>query len=80
MRLEKLQGPLGGTEEDDFDLGGGQSPRARGKRSSEEIRMRKHDPIEAALRRLHDQVVAEPLPDDFLELLDRIDRKRSEGE
>ncbi|MFM5915171.1 MAG: NepR family anti-sigma factor [Chakrabartia godavariana] len=33
------------------------------------------DPIGAALRRLHDEVVAEPLPDDFLRLLGEIERK-----
>lgn len=33
------------------------------------------DPVGAALRRLHDEVVAEPLPDDFLRLLGEIERK-----
>jgi hypothetical protein len=33
------------------------------------------DPVGAALRRLHDEVVAEPLPDDFLRLLGDIERK-----
>ena len=33
------------------------------------------DPVRAALRRLHDEVVAEPLPDDFLRLLSEIEQK-----
>ncbi len=31
------------------------------------------DPIEAALRQLHDDVAAEGIPDDFMRLLDRLD-------
>ena len=33
------------------------------------------DPVGAALRRLHDEVVAEAIPDDFLRLLGEIERK-----
>ncbi len=33
------------------------------------------DPIGKALRRLHDEVVAEPIPDEFLRLLGEIERK-----
>jgi Anti-sigma factor NepR len=33
------------------------------------------DPIAAALKRMHDAVVDEELPDDFLKLLDEIDSK-----
>mgnify|MGYP006877668332 FL=1 len=33
------------------------------------------DPIGKALRRLHDEVVAEPLPEEFLRLLGEIERK-----
>lgn len=33
------------------------------------------DPIAAALKRMHDAVVNEELPDDFLRLLDEIDTK-----
>lgn len=33
------------------------------------------DPIGAALRRLHDEVSAEPLPEEFLKLIAEIDRK-----
>lgn len=31
------------------------------------------DPISAALRELHDSVAAEGIPDDFLQLLDKLD-------
>lgn len=34
------------------------------------------DPIASALRRLHDDVVSEPIPDDFMSLLASIDKKR----
>lgn len=33
------------------------------------------DPISHALKRLHDEVASEPLPDEFLQLLSEIDRK-----
>lgn len=36
------------------------------------------DPIAAALKRLHEDVVSEPIPDDFLRLLANIDDKRDE--
>ncbi|MGH6787171.1 MAG: NepR family anti-sigma factor [Novosphingobium sp.] len=68
------------ADENNSDIGGGSSRRAPGKRSDDETAMRRPDPIAAALRRLHDEVVAEPLPADFLEMLDRIDEKRSDGE
>jgi Anti-sigma factor NepR len=35
------------------------------------------DPISAALKKIHDAVADEPLPDDFLDLLEQIDRKIS---
>jgi len=38
---------------------------------------RKADPIGDALRRLHDEVAAEPVPQEFLDLLDQIDAKLS---
>lgn len=38
------------------------------------------DPIGEALRRLHDEVAAEPLPEEFLQLLEDIDKKIAEGE
>ena len=33
------------------------------------------DPVAAALRQLHDTVAAEPVPEDFLRILDQIDAK-----
>ncbi len=33
------------------------------------------DPVATALRRMHEAVTAEPVPDDFLKLLDQIDAK-----
>ena len=33
------------------------------------------DPVSAALQQMHDAVANEPLPDDFLRLLDEIDAK-----
>jgi hypothetical protein len=35
------------------------------------------DPLTAALRQMHNSIANEPIPDDFLELLDRIDAKMS---
>lgn len=47
----------------------------KGARSSSEQMNRFDDPVGTALRRLHDEVVAEPLPDEFLRLLGEIERK-----
>lgn len=33
------------------------------------------DPITAALRQMHDKFASEPIPDDFMDLLDRIDKR-----
>jgi hypothetical protein len=33
------------------------------------------DPVAAALKQLHDTVAAEPVPEDFLRILDQIDAK-----
>jgi hypothetical protein len=33
------------------------------------------DPVAAALRQLHDTVASEPVPEDFLRILDQIDAK-----
>lgn len=45
------------------------------KRAATDSLMPIDDPIGAALRRLHDEVVAEPIPDEFLRLLGEIERK-----
>lgn len=36
------------------------------------------DPIAAALRQMHDGVAKEPVPDDFLKLLDQLDERLAE--
>lgn len=80
VRHGNQQGPLMTADEGNSNIGGGSRRRSPRKRSDGETTMPKHDPIATALRRLHDEVVAEPLPADFLNLLDRIDEKRREGE
>lgn len=35
------------------------------------------DSLTAALRQMHDSIASEPVPDDFLDLLDQIDAKMS---
>ncbi len=35
------------------------------------------DPIEAALRQLHENVASEEIPDDFMRLLDQLDDRAS---
>ena len=47
----------------------------RGLKSVKEMTIAGDDPIGKALRRLHDEVVAEPIPDEFLRLLGEIERK-----
>ena len=36
------------------------------------------DPIAAALRQMHEGVAKEPVPDDFLKLLDQLDERLAE--
>jgi hypothetical protein len=38
----------------------------------------RQDVIGAGLKRIFDEIVEEPVPPEFLELLERIDRKREE--
>lgn len=54
----------------------------KGASSSRERTASISDPVGAALRRLHDDIVAEPLPDEFLRLLGEIEHKiaRQTGE
>lgn len=42
-------------------------------RSTTDGRDMAFDPIEAALRQLHESIAAEEIPDDFLDLLDQLD-------
>lgn len=39
--------------------------------------MPEFDPLTAALRAMHDSMISDPVPDDFLDLLDMIDAKMS---
>lgn len=34
-----------------------------------------YDPVSAALKQMHEAVASEPLPDDFMRILDEIDAK-----
>lgn len=50
----------------------------RGKRQSGAFKSKSDptfDPVTAALRQMHDQFASEPIPDDFMDLLDRIDER-----
>jgi Anti-sigma factor NepR len=38
------------------------------------------DPISAALRQMHDGIAQEPVPDEFLKLLDQLDARLAEAE
>lgn len=38
------------------------------------------DPIEAALRQLYDSMAAEPIPEDFLRILDRLSDAEQQDE
>jgi hypothetical protein len=46
-------------------------------RQAEEAMGPEFDPLTAALRQMHDSISNEPVPDDFLDLLDQIDAKIS---
>ena len=57
--------------------GGGQLGSNKGKRQAEEAMDPEFDSLTAALRQMHDSIANEPVPDDFLDLLDQIDAKIS---
>jgi hypothetical protein len=57
--------------------GGGQLGSNTGKRHGGEEMDPEFDSLTAALRQMHDSIVNEPVPDDFLDLLDQIDAKIS---
>lgn len=59
--------------ETDGDPPAAPRPRAGGRASGP--RWSSEDPIGQALRRLHDAVAAEPLPEEFLDLIAEIDLK-----
>lgn len=57
--------------------GGGQLGSNKGKQQEEEAMDPEFDSLTAALRQMHDSIANEPVPDDFLDLLDQIDAKMS---
>ena len=57
--------------------GGGQLGSNKGKRQAGEAMDPEFDSLTAALRQMHDSIANEPVPDDFLDLLDQIDAKIS---
>lgn len=57
--------------------GGGQLGSNKGKRQAGEAIDPEFDSLTAALRQMHDSIANEPVPDDFLDLLDQIDAKIS---
>lgn len=57
--------------------GEGQLSSNTGKRRAGEAMDPEFDPLTAALRQMHDSIANEPVPDDFLDLLDQIDAKIS---
>lgn len=57
--------------------GGGQLGSNKGKQFAGEAIDPEFDSLTAALRQMHDSIANEPVPDDFLDLLDQIDAKIS---
>ena len=57
--------------------GGGQLGSNKRKRQAAEAMDPEFDSLTAALRQMHDSIANEPVPDDFLDLLDQIDAKIS---
>jgi hypothetical protein len=57
--------------------GGGQLGSYKRKRQAEAAMDPEFDSLTAALRQMHDSIANEPVPDDFLDLLDQIDAKIS---
>jgi len=62
------------TKKDMEPDGPGESPRRLSRKA-----LRPDDQISAGLRQLWAVVEQEPLPDEFLDLLDAIDKRRDEG-
>lgn len=55
----------------------GESKGGRRSRSGKTFSEGASDPVTAALRKMHDEIASEPIPEDFLALLDQIDAKMS---
>lgn len=66
-----------GTLPSAWNDGGGKLGSNTGKRRGGEAMDPEFDSLTAALRQMHDSIVNEPVPDDFLDLLDQIDAKIS---
>lgn len=60
---------------EDFSVG--ETKGKRGPQSSATNMDPNFDSLTAALRQMHDSIASEPIPDDFLDLLDQIDAKMS---
>lgn len=60
----------------EYDLMSGDKAKAK-KGTAQNRTEPSFDPITAALRQLHDDVASEPIPDDFMRLLDQIDARIS---
>lgn len=54
---------------------GGKLGNHKGKQRADGSMDPEFDPLTAALRQMHDSIANEPVPDDFLDLLDQIDAK-----
>lgn len=63
-------------QEPEYDLMSGDKAKAK-KGTAQNRTDPSFDPITAALRQLHDDVASEPIPDDFMRLLDQIDARIS---
>ena len=57
--------------------GGGQLGNNKGKQYAGEAMDPEFDSLTAALRQMHDSIANEPVPEDFLDLLDQIDAQIS---
>jgi hypothetical protein len=66
-----------GTLPGAWNDGGGQLAINKRKRKAEEAMNPEFDSLTAALRQMHDSIANEPVPEDFLDLLDQIDAKIS---
>jgi hypothetical protein len=69
--------PRSGILPSAWNDGGGKLGSNKSKRQAGEAMDPEFDSLTAALRQMHDSIANEPVPDDFLNLLDQIDAKIS---
>ena len=72
--------PGSGTFPSAWNDGGGQLDMKKGKQQASHLGGAmdpEFDSLTAALRQMHDSIANEPVPNDFLDLLDQIDAKMS---